>query len=61
MICKALSSPLRLDIMRALWKRSMNVGELAEELNQPMSTTALAVKVLEDAGIIKTEVQPDWS
>ena len=22
MICKALSSPLRLDIMRALWKRS---------------------------------------
>ena len=58
MICKALSSPLRLDIMRALWKRSMNVGELAEELNQPMSTTALAVKVLEDAGIIKTEVQP---
>ncbi|MBQ6562493.1 MAG: helix-turn-helix domain-containing protein [Clostridia bacterium] len=58
MIAKALSSPLRLEIMRALWTKSMNVGELAEQLNQPMSTTALAVKVLEDAGIIKTEVQP---
>ena len=46
-VAHALSSPVRLQIMQALGKRSMNVGELAQTLNIPMSTTALAVKTLE--------------
>ena len=54
----ALASPVRIRIMQALGSRSMNVGELAETLDIPMSTTALAVKTLEEAGIITTETQP---
>lgn len=57
-IARALSSPVRIQIMQALGKRSMNVGELAELLDVPMSTTALAVKTLEEAGIITSEPQP---
>ena len=60
-LCKvahALSSPVRVQIMCALGKKSMNVGELAQALDIPMSTAALAVKTLEEAGIIMTEMQP---
>lgn len=57
-IAHALSSPVRLSIMQALGQRSMSVGELAEALDIPMSTTALAVKTLEEAGIITSETQP---
>ena len=57
-IAHALSSPVRLEIMRALDARSMNVGEIAAELGIPMSSAALAVKVLEEAGLITAESQP---
>lgn len=54
----ALASPVRIRIMQALCDRSMNVGELSQTLDIPMSTTALAVKTLEEAGLITTESQP---
>lgn len=54
----ALASPVRIRIMQALGSRSMSVGELSETLDIPMSTTALAVKTLEEAGLITTETQP---
>ena len=54
----ALASPVRIRIMQALSNSSMNVGELAQKLDIPMSTTALAVKTLEEAGLITTETQP---
>ena len=54
----ALASPVRIRIMQALCDRSMNVGELSQMLDIPMSTTALAVKTLEEAGLITTETQP---
>lgn len=57
-LAHALASPVRIRIMQALGSRSMNVGELSETLDIPMSTTALAVKTLEEAGIITTETQP---
>lgn len=57
-IAHALSSPVRIQVLRALGKRSMNIGELAEALDVPMSTTALAVKTLEEAGLISSELQP---
>lgn len=57
-IAHALASPVRLDMIRVLGQRVLNVGELAAELNLPMSTAALNVKILEDAGLIKTETQP---
>ena len=57
-MAKALSSPVRLQVLEALERRSMSVGELARELDAPMSTTALAVRTLEDAGLIRTDTQP---
>ncbi|MBQ7785223.1 MAG: helix-turn-helix domain-containing protein [Clostridia bacterium] len=54
----ALASPVRIRIMQALCNRSMNVGELSQTLDIPMSTAALAVKTLEEAGLITTEAQP---
>ena len=57
-IAHALASPVRIRILEALGSQSMNVGELSETLDIPMSTTALAVKTLEEAGIITTETQP---
>ncbi len=54
----ALASPVRIRIMQALCSSSMNVGELSQALDIPMSTTALAVKTLEEAGLITTETQP---
>ena len=57
-ITHALSSPVRVEIMRILAQRSMGIGEIAQALNLPMSTAALAVQVLKKAGIIITEKQP---
>lgn len=54
----ALASPVRIRIMQALGERSMSVGELSQRLDIPMSTAALAVKTLEEAGLITTETQP---
>ncbi|MBR5560502.1 MAG: helix-turn-helix domain-containing protein [Clostridia bacterium] len=54
----ALASPVRIRIMQALGERSMSVGELSQRLDIPMSTAALAVKILEEAGFIVTEAQP---
>ena len=54
----ALASPVRIRIMEALASSSMNVGEIAQILDIPMSTAALAVKTLEEAGLITTETQP---
>ena len=57
-ICHALSSPVRVKIMRLLAKESKSVGEIAEEMDLPMSTAALAVQVLQKAGLIITKSQP---
>ncbi|MBR5288462.1 MAG: helix-turn-helix domain-containing protein [Clostridia bacterium] len=57
-LAHALASPVRIRIMRALGDGSMNVGELAQKLDIPMSSAALAVKTLEEAGLIMTEIQP---
>lgn len=57
-IGKALSSPERLKILRLLETKILNVNEIAEQLQIPASTTALHVKVLEEAGLIYTELLP---
>ena len=57
-ICHALSSPVRVKIMRLLAEKSKSVGEIAEEMDIPMSTAALAVQVLQKAGLIITKTQP---
>ena len=55
---KALSSEVRLDMLRLLQKDSLNVNELAQKLSIPSSSAAMHVKALEEAGLIVTELKP---
>jgi predicted transcriptional regulator len=57
-ISKSLASKTRIDIVEQLNSTSMNVNEIAERLGIPTSTAAFNVNILEEAGIIKTELQP---
>ena len=57
-ICHALSSPVRIGILRLLARKNMSVGEIAQEMDLPMSTAALAVQVLQNAGLITSQNQP---
>lgn len=51
-ICRALSSPIRLEILSMLNKRNYIMNEIANELNLQPSSTAFHLKILEDAGLI---------
>lgn len=57
-IAKALSSETRIEILRHLRYKDLNVNEIAELLGIPASSSAAHVKVLEEAGFIKTNLQP---
>ena len=57
-VAKALSSPMRVRMLGLLASRSMNVNEMAEALNLPISTAALNVRQLEESGLITSEIQP---
>lgn len=56
-IARAISSPNRLDILKALNTKSMNIKQLSELLNQPVSSTSMNVDILERCGLVKTERQ----
>ncbi|TYP78217.1 ArsR/SmtB family transcription factor [Paenibacillus methanolicus] len=58
-VAHALSTHTRIGIIKLLLKRpNVNIIEIAEELNIPVSTAATNVKVLEEAELILTELQP---
>jgi predicted transcriptional regulator len=57
-VLHALSSELRLKILKELWKGGCSVNELARVLNVPVSTAALNIQILERAGLIVTEMKP---
>ena len=57
-VAKALSSPMRVRMLGLLGVRPMNVNELAEALDLPVSTAALNVRQLEECGLITTVIQP---
>lgn len=57
-VAKALASEVRIDIIKLLNLNSLNVNEISEKLGIPASSAALNVKILEEAGIIRTELQP---
>ncbi|WP_228101426.1 ArsR/SmtB family transcription factor [Paenibacillus donghaensis] len=57
-VTHALSTELRLKMMELLNTRRMNVVELAEALDIPVSTAASNVRVLEQAKLIETELMP---
>lgn len=56
-VAHALSSELRLNILQLLDERSMNVLELSQRLNVPISTVSNSIVVLEEADLIRTERQ----
>lgn len=55
---KALSSETRIELLKLLDRENLNVNEIAERLNIPASSAAMNVKVLEEAGLIRTELKP---
>lgn len=57
-IGKALSSPVRLEILKLLYTESLSIVEISEKLCIPSSSAALHVRMLETAGLINAEVQP---
>ena len=50
---RALSSPLRIQMIRLVNKKNMLASEIAAELNLPLSTTIFNLNILEEAGVIK--------
>ena len=56
-VARALSSDLRLKILDLLNERSMNVIELAQKLEVPVSTVSNSIVILEEADLIRTERQ----
>ena len=57
-IGKAISIPARLEILDILKNTPRSLQEISSLLNLPLSSVALHIKVLEDAGLIITENQP---
>lgn len=57
LVGKALSSELRVRILKLLEDNAYNVNEIAELLEIPASSAAMHVKVLEEAGLIQTELK----
>lgn len=57
-IGKALSSTARLEILQLLQEESLSIVEISEKMNIAASSVALHIKVLDEAGLINTEVQP---
>jgi predicted transcriptional regulator len=55
---KALSSPIRIEILKLLYDESLIIGEIARKLNIPASSAAMHIKILEKANLIRMEEQP---
>ena len=58
LIGKALSSKVRLEILKLLIEKSANISEISEVFDLPQSSAALHVKVLEEAGMISVREKP---
>lgn len=53
---KALSSENKLQIIRLLKKQTLSINDIAKQTNSPVSSTALNIKALEEANIVKTNL-----
>lgn len=58
LVSKALSAEIRIEILKLLCNSDLNVNEIAEKLKIPASSAASHIKVLEEALLIKTALQP---
>lgn len=57
-VAHALASEVRLQIIDLLNTNNLNIHQLADQLNIPVSTAASHVKILEEAWLIHTELRP---
>ncbi|WP_127595453.1 ArsR/SmtB family transcription factor [Paenibacillus lautus] len=57
-VAHALASEVRINILKLLNHRQENIVDIAEKLDLPVSTVAFNVRIMENAGIIATEVLP---
>ncbi|MDO5521593.1 MAG: helix-turn-helix domain-containing protein [bacterium] len=58
LVAKALSAEARIEILKLLRNREMNINEISEQLKIPASSAAAHIRVLEEASLIKTNYQP---
>ena len=57
-VFKALASEPRLRILELLSDRLLNVSEIADALGSPISSVTSHVNLLEEAGLLRTEMKP---
>lgn len=57
-VSKALSSEMRIDILKMLVDRAMSISEIAEVFYLPVSSACMHTKILEDAGLITLLPKP---
>lgn len=57
LIGKALSSNVRIQMLKLLTRQERNVNEISERLSIPQSSAAANVKILEEAGLITSRLQ----
>ncbi|NDL66957.1 ArsR/SmtB family transcription factor [Anaerotalea alkaliphila] len=55
-LCNALSTPLRIRILQQISDKNLSIVQIAENLNTSVSTIAANVKVLEESGLIITDL-----
>jgi predicted transcriptional regulator len=52
LVARALSVPVRIDMIGLLFHRDYNILELAQELHLPASSAGMHIRILEESGII---------
>lgn len=57
-VLKGLASERRLEILRYLGGNICSVNEIAEALDMPASTATMHLNILEEAGLVHTELKP---
>jgi len=57
-VMKALASSTRIEILRFLGSHTCSLLEIAEAMGMPQSTCTMHINILENAGLIKTNLQP---
>lgn len=55
---KALSSKIRIQILKFLIRKSANITEIANQFNIPLSSAALHIKILEEAKMVLSQSVP---
>lgn len=57
-VCKALSVPTRIDILKLVENKGMSIGEIANKLDIPQSSATFHIKILQNADLINIEERP---